>query len=355
MAVRLHVLLIEDSPQDAALLLRELRRSGYEPASLRVDTAEAMAAALAAQPWDVIISDHAMPRFSATDALAVLSGAGMDIPLIIVSGIMTEEAAVEAMRAGAHDYLHKDSLARLGPAVARELEEAADRQARRQAELALAAEQLRAKLAEQLYAEINHRMKNNLMMLAGVLEMQAYALPAGSPAAGALRDAVTRVAALSAVHEHLYEGKPGDVELRDVIGRIGQMDVEALAATGVEFAVTGDEVHVPSKLGSTLAIVTNELITNALKYGAAGANGRRRIEVTVRRRDGGISLAVWNSGNPVPTDFDLAAHRGMGLELVLAVVSEQLRGHFTMVPREGGTLAELAIAEAVLAEPVPAL
>lgn len=355
MAVPLRVLLIEDSPQDAALLLRALRGGGYEPICLRVDTAEAMAAALAAQSWDVIISDHVMPRFSSTDALAVLNGTGVDTPFIIVSGIMSEEAAVAAMRAGAHDYLRKDNLTRLGPAVARELHEAAERQARKQAEQALAAEQLRAKLAEQLYAEINHRMKNNLMLLAGVLEMQAYALPQDSPAAGALRDAVTRVAALSAVHEHLYEGKAGEVELRDIIGRIGQMDVEALAATGVAFTVTGDEVHVPSKLGSTLAIVTNELITNALKYGAAGCDGRRRIEIAVRHREGGISLTVWNSGNPVPADFNVAAHRGMGLELVLAVVSEQLKGRFAIVPHDGGTLAKLTIAETVLAEPAPVL
>ncbi len=355
MAVPLRVLLVEDSPQDAALLLRELRRSDYEPASLRVDTAEAMAAALDAQPWDIIIADHAMPRFSALEALALLNERDLETPFIIVSGVIAEDVAVEAMRAGAHDYLRKDNLARLGPAVARELHEAADRRAREQAEQALAAEQLRVRIAEQLYAEINHRMKNNLMLLVGVLEMQASSQPQDSPTTAALRDAVTRVAALSAVHERLYEGGSGDVELRDLIGRIGQMDVQALAANGAEFAVVGDEVHVPSKLGSTLAIITNELITNALKYGAAGSDGRRRIEVVVRHEESGLSLRIWNSGNPVAAGFDPAAHRGLGLELVLAVVSEQLKGRFTMTPHGGGTVAELAIAEAALAERTPVL
>jgi len=134
MSTPLRVLIVEDSEDDALLLMRELRRGGYDPMFERVETATAMTAALQHQIWDIVISDYAMPHFSAQAALALLKGSGLDLPFIIVSGAIGEETAVEAMKAGAHDYVMKDNLARLGPAVQRELQEAAVRLAHRRAE-----------------------------------------------------------------------------------------------------------------------------------------------------------------------------------------------------------------------------
>jgi len=145
----LRVLIVEDAEDDALLLLRELRRGGYDPAYERVDTPVAMHAALDRQEWDIILSDYAMPHFSGLAALALVQERGLDLPFLLVSGTIGEESAVAAMRAGAHDYLMKDKLARLAPAVARELHEAAVRRARRQAEQALhASEQRFRRLAE---------------------------------------------------------------------------------------------------------------------------------------------------------------------------------------------------------------
>ena len=130
----LQVLIVEDSEDDALLVERALLRGGYLPQRRRVFTAEAMRRALASEPWDLIIADHNMPQFSSTAALEVLKESGRDIPFIIVSGSIGEDIAVEAMKAGAHDYLLKDNLARLVPAVDRELREAAVRHERHQAE-----------------------------------------------------------------------------------------------------------------------------------------------------------------------------------------------------------------------------
>ena len=130
----LRVLIVEDSPDDAALLEHLLRKDGYDVISERVDTAEAMRDALERQPWDLIISDHRMPKFSAPAALQVLKATGRDLPFIIVSGTIGDEEAVAAMKAGAHDYLIKGRLARLAPSVARELCDAEQRRQRRQAE-----------------------------------------------------------------------------------------------------------------------------------------------------------------------------------------------------------------------------
>src|SRR5829696_7344631 len=135
MGVDLKVLIVEDSEDDALLLLRMLRKGGYDPTWERVDTPQDMEAALDGASWDLVISDHSMPAFSSSAALGLLRRKGfVDLPFIIVSGQIGEDAAVAAMKAGAHDYLMKDNLARLNSAIERELREADVRRERRQAE-----------------------------------------------------------------------------------------------------------------------------------------------------------------------------------------------------------------------------
>ncbi len=134
----LRVLLVEDAEADAALIVHALSSEGRLIRPERVDTPEGFSAALrSTTPWDVIVSDHRMPRFSALEALRILQSTGRDIPFLIVSGAISEHDAVSAMKAGANDYLMKDNLARLGPAVERECGEAVQRAARRRADAAL--------------------------------------------------------------------------------------------------------------------------------------------------------------------------------------------------------------------------
>jgi PAS domain S-box-containing protein len=146
MGILLRVLIVEDSEDDTMLLERELRRGGYEPMLKRVDTATAMNAALDQQTWDIVISDYSMPQFSASAALRLLQEKELDLPFIIVSGVIGENTAVAAMKAGAHDFILKDNLARLVPAIERELRESAERWERRQAEEALRASEERFRL-----------------------------------------------------------------------------------------------------------------------------------------------------------------------------------------------------------------
>jgi diguanylate cyclase (GGDEF)-like protein len=134
----LRLLLIEDSEDDAALVIRGLSKAGYVVASERVDTPEGLVAALERQRWDLVIADYTMPRFSGTAALALLREYDSDMPFIFVSGTMGEDAAVAAMKTGAHDYIMKGNLKRLVPAVERELRDAGDRVSRRVAEARLA-------------------------------------------------------------------------------------------------------------------------------------------------------------------------------------------------------------------------
>jgi signal transduction histidine kinase len=145
----LKVLIIEDSQDDALLVEVELRRAGYAPVCHRVETAGALTAALERQPWDLIIADYRLPHFDGITALALVKEKGIDLPFIIVSGYITEETAIAAMKAGAHDFVMKEKLGRLGPAVERELREAEVRRQRR-----LAEEELR-----RAYEELENRVQ----------------------------------------------------------------------------------------------------------------------------------------------------------------------------------------------------
>lgn len=130
----LRVLIVEDVEDDLKLLLLHLSRAGYEVDSNWVQTADELRAALEEREWDIVISDYRLPNFTGLDAFRILQKSGRDIPFIIISGTIGEETAVAAMRAGVSDYLMKDSLARLVPAIERELADPAARRARREAE-----------------------------------------------------------------------------------------------------------------------------------------------------------------------------------------------------------------------------
>ncbi|HEX9656853.1 MAG TPA: PAS domain S-box protein [Bacteroidota bacterium] len=137
MAKPLRVLIVEDSADDALLLVNELKNGGYQSTFERVDTNEGLKTALAQKEWDCIISDYSLPQFSGLAALREVQDRGVDIPFILVSGTIGEEIAVEAMKSGAQDYIMKDKLGRLVPAIDRELAEVEVRRKRRQAEKAL--------------------------------------------------------------------------------------------------------------------------------------------------------------------------------------------------------------------------
>ncbi len=134
MAIPLHVLIVEDSEEDTQLLLYALKKGGYGPVYERVDTGSAMEMALARRKWDVIVADHNLPHFSALKALDLLKENGYDIPFFIVSGSIEENLAVQAMKAGAQDYVMKNNLTRLCPAIERELTEVEVRRDRTRAE-----------------------------------------------------------------------------------------------------------------------------------------------------------------------------------------------------------------------------
>jgi len=133
----LRVLLVEDVEDDAVLVVRELQRAGFDVRSERVETRAQMEVALAGAPWDLVITDGSLPQFSAVEAVRLLHQTWLDVPCIVLSGTITEEAAVQVLKAGASDFIVKGNLARLAPAVLRELREADNRRGKQRAEEAL--------------------------------------------------------------------------------------------------------------------------------------------------------------------------------------------------------------------------
>lgn len=221
MATPLRVLLVEDSAADAALLLRCLKKAGYDPTAERVETAESMRAALARTRFDIVLSDHRMPLFSALGALSVLREGGLDLPFIIVSGNIGEELVAAAMKDGASDYVLKDDLSRIGPAIERALREAAARIEHRRAVDALSE-------SEERFALAVRGSRDGLWdysLLTGAIyfstrfkEMLGYE----EHELASLQEVAARIheddrdRAVSALRDHLERRLPLDVEIRGV-------------------------------------------------------------------------------------------------------------------------------------------
>jgi signal transduction histidine kinase len=304
--VAIRVLVVEDSVDDADLLLHALRRAGYQPEHLRVETREAMLSALDEQPWDAIVCDFSMPHFSAPEALKLVKEKGLDLPFIIVSGTVGEDVAVVAMRAGAHDYLMKDNLTRLGPAIQRELREVSVRRECAQAEkdlrtyqeqlrslasrLSLIEEQERRQIATALHDQVGQTLAVLKIKLAA-LRVQANGTELAEPldtAHGLCEQAInfTRSLTFDLSPPVLYQlGLEAAVEW--LVEK--HSDLHGIA---VELSNDGLPKPLSEDIRVFLFQAVRELLVNTAKHAGASTVG-----VSMKREEQNILILVEDDGN----------------------------------------------------------
>jgi two-component sensor histidine kinase/CheY-like chemotaxis protein len=320
----LKILLVEDSQDDAELIQRALRDTGRDIVYRRVDSRPALISALDSEEWDAVIADFSLPSFSGLAALGVLKGRQLDIPFILVSGTIGEEVAVEAMKAGVHDYLMKNRLARLWPAVQRELKEAETRRERRKAE-----EALRQNLVEKeiLIKEIHHRVKNNLQIICSLINLQAKRIQDQKTLEG-LRDCRERVKAMALVHEKLYHAKDlAHIDFADYVQDLASGLLRSYVddSKPIQLIMDAEKIFLGVDQAIPCGLIMDELVSNSLKH-AFPSKGPGEIRVMLKRQEEKkVLLSVADNGVGFPQDKDFRNTTSLGLQLVCSL-AKQLEG-----------------------------
>ena len=345
----LRVLIADDSENDAVILLHALRKMGYEPQHERVWTAPDMRAALQKQTWDIVISDYEMPGFGGFEALELVKASGQDLPFILVSAVVSEETAVAAMKAGAHDFIMKRKLARLVPAIERELRDAQTRAAKRAAEAALrqSEEQLRQaqklEAVARLAAGVAHDFNNILTAIGGHGELLLNQLDAGDPRrkhAEQIDKCASMAAALT--RQLLTFSRKQAVETRvlklnEVIANLERM-LQRLIGEDIEFGAVLDERLAPIKSdrGQLEQVIMN-LAVNARDAMPSGG------KLTVSTANVSVGWAgLKGVPNINPGDYVMLAISDSGTGMTEEVKAHLFEPFFTTKPPGKGTGLGLA-------------
>lgn len=351
MDTKLRVLLVEDSEDDALLLKRELKRGGYKLDSVRVWDAADMRAALASQTWDVVISDHRMPRFSAPEALAIVQESGLDTPFIIVSGADGEDFAVDAMKAGAHDYIKKDNMTRLVPAIEREVREALSRRERKHLEDRLRRQSQKLETVGRLAAGVAHDFNN---VLTSILVHAHLATPAPGSEDSVLQDfreiqkAAQRAANLT--HQLLAFSRdeavePAVLSLHDLFADLVKM-LRRLIGEDIDLVTSqGPDVgRVKVDPGQMEQVIVN-LAVNARD--AMPQGGTLRIETPAVTVDG---ASVKSNRNIAPGEYALLAVSDTGAGMTVEVTEHIFEPFFTTKEEGKGTGLGLSTCHDIITE-----
>ena len=312
----LRVLIVEDSENDALLLLRELKRAGYEPVHERVYTALDMNTALEKQYWDVIISDFVMPQFSGLEALKLVQGKRLDIPFIITSGKISDDTAVISMKAGAADYIMKDNLTRLGPAIERELQEKLVRGEREKTSRSLKEreEELRIlrkidQLKDEFIGLVSHELRTPLTVILGALntimteedrlsrKQIKQLIGDAYYEAETLSDILANLLELARAQANRLQINEEPVNIRETIDTVVKKMSQQILPRQVNIVceksitVNADRVR--------LQRILHNLLDNAVKYSSSG----NKIEVLVKKLNNEVLIGVKDRGIGIPSEL----------------------------------------------------
>jgi signal transduction histidine kinase len=315
----IRLLVVEDSELDHELLVRSLLRQGLRPDCVRVEDAAGLRAALAAGPWDAVVSDHHLPRFSSGEALRLVRESGLNLPFIIVSGTIGEDNAVAAMQAGADDYLVKGRLARLGPALRNAISGAAARRERAAARQALAeserrlreltdhlqqaVEDERAAIAREIHDDVGGMLTALRFDLAWIERHDDDRVRAR-----AQQGLETLNQAVLAVQRIMRNLRPPALDA-GIVAALDFLVGQFSSRTGIACRLTAnrERIELSEQVAITVYRVAQESLTNVAKHARAS---RARVDLVVQ--DETLSLEVSDDGIGIrPEDVDKPGSFGL--------------------------------------------
>ncbi|MFZ6031131.1 MAG: histidine kinase dimerization/phosphoacceptor domain -containing protein [Chloroflexota bacterium] len=334
MTETLRILIVEDSENDAGLARHEiataLERCEFRQVSDRCGYLEALASF---RP-DLIITDYSMPQFDGMAALQLALAFAPQTPVIVWTGSINEDIAVQCMKAGANNYVLKDNIKRLGPAAVHALDEQKVLNEKRQAD-----EQIKRALIEKetLLRELYHRTKNNMSVIIALLDLQ-LAETGDERLRAAFADMQNRIRSMALVHQKLYEA--GD------LSRINLKEYAAdlLALLTASYRISPAKVQVTMAMGDVFVsidtaipcgLVLNELISNAFKHAFPAERTGKICLHLAQTQEGYIELQVADDGVGFPVGFDSRRDGRLGLQTVFALAESQLEGQVRFTSQHG--------------------
>ena len=372
MVGNLKILILEDVEFDAELIVHEMRREGIDFISRRVETEEGYVNALEDFSPDVVLVDHSLPQFDGVTALEILKEKTPDTPLIFVSGKIGDEFAVDVLKKGAADYVFKNNLSKLVPAIERALKERSELLERRKAEeelktayndmevriqnrtreLSQINQRLLGEIAERklveealnksikekdvLLKEIHHRVKNNLQIVSSLLSLQSqYVNEPGS--VELFKESQSRIISMALIHEKLYQ--TGDLTRINLSEYANELIGDLFRSYSVnthlmKYQIESKNILLDINTAIPCGLIINELVTNSIKH-AFPDNRSGEIKIDIQCHDGNCILKIADNGIGFPDDLDINDVKTLGLQLVTSL-TKQLDGTIKL-DREGGT------------------
>jgi len=405
MKEELRILILEDVEFDAELIEYELRREGVRFLSKRVETEENYLMELEELKPDLILADHSLPKFDGRSALKIANEKYPFIPFLFVSGKIGEEFAVSALKEGATDYIFKNNLSKLVPAIQRALKETNEKIEREKAEKALheahfkleqqvlertealaqANVELRLEMEERqrvenklkqsleekeiLLKEIHHRVKNNLQIISSLLNLQSRYI-SDEKMLDIYKESQNRVKSMAIIHEKLYQSK--DLAKIDFGDYVKSLILDLFNSYGVDrnsicLNVNIKDILLDINTAIPCGLIVNELVTNSIKHGfpltesygpsnglfSSSTNVYRtnnsidskecEISVSIIKEDGFYIMMVYDNGIGFPDDLDFENTDSLGMQLVISLTI-QLKGTLTL-EKKNGTLFKIIFKE----------
>ena len=388
MKEELKILILEDVAFDAELIEYELRREGIKFLSRRVETKESFISELEVLRPDLILADHSLPKFDGLSALKIANSECPYIPFLFVSGKIGEEFAVNALKEGATDYIFKNNLSKLVPAIQRALKECHEKIEREKAQNALKKahfeleqqvlertkalsrvnDELRAEMDERerienklkksleekeiLLKEIHHRVKNNLQIISSLLNLQSRYIN-DEEMLDIYKESQNRVKSMAIIHEKLYQSEDlARIDFGDYVKSLVLDLFHSYGVDNIEPDISIRDVLLDINTAIPCGLIVNELVTNSIKHGFLASrtrdnsqsfDKRDKIAVNITKENEIYTMSVYDNGIGFPDNLDFRHTDSLGMQLVISLTS-QLRGTVEL-ERNNGTLFRIVFKE----------